>query len=329
MDIIITNAGGMEKGYLNCESVDIENGDTNDFEIVVNRKNYNGEIYAPGCRIFVPGEEWGGLIETIHPSGDLLYLNGPTWRGRLDQSIVEPDSGEDYLYVTGDANAVIGQILKRQGLTGLFRAPSVNSGIQVTNYPFPRYYSVLQGIYSMLSSRNGKLKIRYTRNAANEIGYVEVGAEFVKDYSRTIEIGNDMQIQYDIEVKHMIPNHLICLGKGELKDRLVVHLYLNQKGQIVDTQYYTGVNRIDAVYESSSEEDADKLKEDGTSRFKELIQKVTAKATLYTDRIDVDIGDIVSGRERITGVKVRVPVARKIYTKTDSSESFEYKLKGE
>lgn len=329
MDLIITDTEGREQGYLNCISVDIENGDKNDFEIVLNRKNYNKIIHSPGCRIFCPNTEWGGIIDTIHPSGDLLYLNGPTWRGRLDKSIVEPDEGEDYLVLTGELNSVIKQVMERQGLKTLFKAINASSGYKVTNYQFPRYYSALEGITSMLKSVGHKPVFRYIRSVANSVGYVEINAVKIIDRSEKIEIGNDMQMKYDIKVNHGVPNHMICLGSGQLEERLVVHLYMNQYGQIVDQPYYTGLDKIDTVYNYSGQTDVDKLREDGIKRFREVTQKVTSKAYMVTNDISVNIGDIVSGRERITGIKVRVPVIRKIYKRTGTKETYDYKLKGE
>lgn len=329
MDLIITDTEGREQGYLNCISVDIENGDKNDFEIVLNRKNYNKIIHSPGCRIFCPNTEWGGIIDTIHPSGDLLYLNGPTWRGRLDKSIVEPDEGEDYLVLNGELNSVIGQVIERQGLKSLFRAIYINSGDKVTNYKFPRYYSALEGITSMLRSVGRKPVFRYIQGSANTIGYVEINAVKIIDRSEKVEIGNDMQMKYDIKVNHGVPNHMICLGSGELEERLVVHLYMNQYGQIVDQPYYTGLDKIDTVYNCSGQTDVDKLREDGIKKFNEVTQKVTSKAYMYTNDLNVNIGDIVSGRERITGIKVRVPVVRKIYKRTGTKETYDYKLQGE
>lgn len=329
MDLIITDTKGREQGYLNCISVDIENGDKNDFQIVLNRKNYNETIHSPGCRIFSPNTEWGGIINTIHPSGDLLYLNGPTWRGRLDKSIVEPDEGEDYLILNGELNSVIGQVIERQGLKGLFRAIYVSSGDKVTNYQFPRYCSALEGIISMLRSVGRKPVFRYIQGSANTIGYVEINAVKIIDRSEKVEIGNDMQMKYDIKVNHGVPNHMICLGSGELEERLVVHLYMNQYGQIVDQPYYTGLDKIDTVYNYSGQTDVDKLREDGIKKFNEVTQKVTSKAYMHTNDLNVNIGDIVSGRERITGIKVRVPVVRKIYKRTGTKETYDYKLQGE
>lgn len=330
MDLIITNPQWEEKGYLECDSVDIENGDQNDFEIQLRKSEYNAAVHCDGSLIFIPDTEWGGIIKKIHPSGDTLYLGGPTWRGRLEKSIVQPDSGKDYYTVSGDANTVIGAILKRQGLTELFQASSKSSGIQISSYNFPRYYSVYAGLQTMLDKVGAKLKIVYRRGKANGVGHVEVSAVKVTNYSDQIEINNDMEISYNIEVNKFAPNHLICLGHGELKDRTVLHFYADAKGQIVDKQVFTGLNEITEVYELSNEEDEEKLESDAKKKFKELLQDgTTTKATLDTDRINIDIGDIVGGRERITGVSVQSPVVRKILKISNGEMTVEYKLKGE
>ena len=181
----------------------------------------------------------------------------------------------------------------------------------------------------MLKSVGRKPVFRYIRGDANSVGYEKINAVKIIDRSEKIEIGNDMQMKYDIKVNHGVPNHMICLGSGQLEERLVVHLYMNQYGQIVDQPYYTGLDKIDTVYNYNGQTDADKLREDGIKKFKEVTQKVTSKAYMVTNDISVNIGDIVSGRERITGIKVRVPVVRKIYTRTGTEETFDYKLKGE
>lgn len=327
-NVIITRPDWVENGELEYESLDIENGDQNDFEIVLPKNMFNGTVHRNGSLIFIPGTEWGGIIKTIHPSGDTLYLNGPTWRGRLDKIIVKPPAGEDHLVVSGDANAVIRQLLKREGMEGLFIAPSINSGITVTNYKFPRYYSLLDGINSMLASRDGKLRFRYNRGAANKVGYVEVSAVRVRDYSDAVEINNDMEVKYDILVDYFGVNHLICLGQGKLKDRLAVDLYVDAAGNVSETQTFFGLAEVAEVYELSSEEDRDKLKSDGISKLKEMLKTNQCRASLTSD-IDIDIGDIISGRERVTGVKIRTPVERKILTIQEGVEKIEYKLKGE
>lgn len=43
----------------------------------------------------------------------------------------------------------------------------------------------------------------------------------------------------------------------------------------------------------------------------------------------MDIGDIVGGRDYLTGVSMKKPIGRKIWTVSDGKEKIEYKLEGE
>ena len=52
-------------------------------------------------------------------------------------------------------------------------------------------------------------------------------------------------------------------------------------------------------------------------------------ATANTSKTDLAIGDIVSARDRDTGVSLSRPVVNKIYTYQNGIETLECKLKGE
>ena len=69
----------------------------------------------------------------------------------------------------------------------------------------------------------------------------------IVDYSQQIEFSSDMRLNYTMHMEGDGVNHLICLGQGELKNRIVRHLYVDQNGNIGSTQYYTGVDEIAAV----------------------------------------------------------------------------------
>ena len=45
--------------------------------------------------------------------------------------------------------------------------------------------------------------------------------------------------------------------------------------------------------------------------------------------VDVEIGDIVGGRDRITGMSLQKPIVNKILRMNNGISSVEYKLKGE
>ena len=79
-----------------------------------------------------------------------------------------------------------------------------------------------------------------------------------------------------------------------------------------------------ALYSYTSQSDAEKLKEDGTKRLKELMNYKQFDMTV--EDVDLNIGDIVSGRDYVTGILVQKPVARKILKLKKGKISIEYKL---
>ena len=65
-------------------------------------------------------------------------------------------------------------------------------------------------------------------------------------------------------------NHLICLGSGQLEERLVVHLYADTNGTISQTQTQFGIDEICATYEYSTIETEEELIQEGIGRFESL-----------------------------------------------------------
>lgn len=44
---------------------------------------------------------------------------------------------------------------------------------------------------------------------------------------------------------------------------------------------------------------------------------------------NIDLGDIIGGRDYLTGISVKKPISRKIWTVAEGKEKIEYKLEGE
>ena len=121
-------------------------------------------------------------------------------------------------------------------------------------------------------------------------------------------------------------NHLICLGKGELAEREVVHLYLDKQGNIGDIQCFSGLNENVDIYENSNTEN---LENDGINRFKELLNCDKAEISLSEDGQRIyDIGDIVGASEIKTGVNVSASVSKKIVKIKNGGIHIEYKTGG-
>ena len=123
-------------------------------------------------------------------------------------------------------------------------------------------------------------------------------------------------------------NHLIVAGKGELQDRNVLHLYVQEDGSIGTQQYYTGLQEIAEIYENTSTE-TDELWSKSAERLQELMNKKTFRMDVAKLGLDIGIGDIVGGRDYLTGLYMAKPVENIVYELTNDVESRTYKLEGE
>jgi hypothetical protein len=306
MDLIYTDASMKDLGSLQDFKMDLAFGiDENNFELSVSSSNH---VCESGSVVYIEGTEYGGIVEGIRveTSGEKIVYMGSTWHGLLESKIIEPDAGKDYLVLSGDANFVLAALIERMGLSELFAAKNEPSGLEIKNYSMNRYIEGYSGIKKMLATVNGKLKFRFAE------GFVIVSAERLIDYSQDDEFDSD-QIDFVIEKKFKPTNHMICLGKGELKDRTVIHLYADAKGNISHTQSLFGLDERTDTYDNANAESEEELEKGGI----EALQTAWNEGELQLDldaTSSYDIGDIVGAREIITGITMSKPIAQKIVT---------------
>lgn len=304
MDLIYTNQNREDIGVLQDFSLDLAFGSgENDFELTVSREN---NVADSGCYIYIQGTEYGGIIDAVKSdtgTAEVTY-SGRTWHGILNSKILEPDSGQAYLTVSGDANTVLATLIVRMGLGALFQALSTPSGITVKTYQFDRYISGYNGILKMLKTVGAKLRI--VHNGTN----VVVSAVSVTDYTQD-GVSDDQTALTVLKTKNKV-NHLICLGTGELADRMVIHLYADAAGNISRTQTFTGLEEYTAVYDYSSVESEDDLVAGGTERFRELLQQDQLDVNFPESDDIYSVGDIVGATDNVTGISIAVPVTKKI-----------------
>lgn len=325
--VILTNEDGNEVRMLNPQSIDFDLNETRDFEMVLNVNEWSSE-FDYGNRIFIPNSEYGGLIGEVetNTADDTVKVRGYCFRGILSKHIIEPPVNSDYRTISGELNSVISTLTA--DLSPLFKTSSENTEISVTNFQFDRYCTLLDGLVKLLKSKNYKLQIKYVQQEQGLSGYVELSAVPITDYSNDIQFSQDNRINFTFNNKKNGVNHLICLGSGELKDRNVVNLYVNQNGNIGTTQYFKGLDEISEIYENTSASTAE-LKESGTEKLQELMNSKTFKMDVSSLDIDIEIGDIVGGRDYITGFSMSTPITNKIYTLKDGNVSIEYKIEGD
>ena len=319
MDLIYTDENRIDKGVLTAYSFDLSFGASeNDFEMTLGAKE---PVLSDGSFAYIEGTEYGGIVDGIKAStnSNTVTYKGRTWHGILNSKVIEPNAGEAYLIVSGDANELLAMLVARLGLSELFVAAGELSGINISNYKFHRFCKAYDGIVDMLGDNGAKLKIAWVDRA------VQLSAVPIVDYTEFPADSDTASLSVEKRSKKV--NHLICLGKGELTEREVVHLYVDQFGNIGDAPYFTGLDDVTELYENTNSED---LRADGKKKLTELLKK-NDKAEIFpnkTNENEYDIGDVVGASELRTGVTVAATVTQKIIKISNGVVSTEYKTGG-
>ena len=295
-ELIVTDASHVDQASLEDFTLDAAWGaDENDFELTVDR------LIDAGSYVYFDGGECGGVVDSLKDSlkdgRSTLTYGGRTWHGMLANKILEPDKGKDYLTVSGTASTVIGSLISRVGLDGVFDAvDSPTAGAQtIKSYRFDRYTDCYTGLRRMCEANGLKLRLAYAS------GRVNIWAEPVAHYGDSID--SDL-IDFDATRTWRKPNHLIGLGKGDLAARVVVHWYADAKGTVSQTQSLRGVDEITQVYDYSSAETAE-LNQKTREKLQDLQSEGDVRVTVRDDaNVVFDVGDTVTARDNLTGITV-------------------------
>lgn len=333
MDFIIADKDRMETGVLPADAeLDLDLSEKSD-----NRQGCNDAeltIAAAfseidfGSYVFCPGTEYGGRFLDVKRSTDssVAVWFADTWRRMLGQSIIEPPEGEAYLTVTNeDANIVISELLTGR-FGGIFVVPEDLSGIVISGQ-FDRYTTLLDGLTKLLAAYEARLKIQTIQGDTGEAFHVQIEAVPIEDYSEEIEYSQDNRVNLTIRDNRRGINHLICLGSGELTERMVRHLYVQEDGSAGPVQFYTGIDERTEKFDYPNAEDEEELLESGKEKLLELSSY--KKMEMSVQDLDLDIGDIVAGRDRVTGMYMKKPVVNKVLKIKNGKATIDYKVKGD
>lgn len=325
MEFMICTSDKMELGRIpDSVSIDFDIGDTNDVELTSERGLLDFGMY-----LICPGTEYGALIEEMDTWTNDIEEKwmGNAFRRFLQEFIIEPPAGQDYKTVSGDAHDVMRQILGN-AFDGMFTVPEEPSGIDVGIYRFERYTDALSGFTKMLQRKNARINIEIRQGGPNEPFFVMLSAVPIQNLSSEIEYSQDSKIAINLKESRRGINHLICLGKGELKERQVVHLYAQLDGSILqDKRYYTGLQERTAIYDYNNAESLADLIEKGKEQLRELMG--TKSMNISVQEADLQIGDIIAGRNYETGFYLQKPVVKKIVKIENGDMTVEYKTEGE
>lgn len=315
ISLIITDENGVDVRALDDFELDLAYGDDENNLALID--NTGGDI-PTGAFVYLDGCDIGGTIDgvEIDTANGTTTVQGRSLTGILAQKVIEPDSGQDHLTVSGDANDIIGTLITRLDLSDVFVAASTTSGISISSYQFARYVDAYTGIKAMLSTAGGKLHIKRTTGNKFELSAI---AAVTYDDQVTNEI-----LDFVGEKWSRKTNHLIALGKGEGAARTVIHLYADADGVVSSNQSLFGVDEITMVYDASSAED-DELENDAKEKLEDEQKIDTVDVSIGArDDITFDIGDKVSGFDVTRKIRIDATITKKIVKVSGGVMTTEY-----
>lgn len=304
MDLIYTDKNRTDIGVLFDYSFDLAYGtDENNFELTLPITN---NVCQEDYFIYIEGTEYGGIIDSVevNTSNKTVKYKGRTFHGILDKKILQPNANQDYLILSGDLNAIIRTIITRVNLGSIFHVSTATTKT-ISSYQFKRYTSAYKGIKALLSDNDYKLHISY------EDGYAVLSAIPITVYNDDMGLDSD-RMNFQIQKTYNPINHLICLGQGSLKDRQVVHLYLDRNGNVTTSQVFTGFEEITEVYDYANVESVEELEKEGKKKL--LEQDTTSIELALGDGYSFDIGDKITVTDIVTGIEVTRYITKKIVT---------------
>ena len=254
---------------------------------------------------FVDGTEFGGIVQrrVSDTTQGVLQWEGRTWHGMLADRIVQPAAGNDYYTLAGTDEQCISALIAHLGLSTLFEAgDTVGAAV---SYQFPRYCDGFIGLCKMLASVDEKPTFSVVRTGGSV--KVLVGAAAVRTLGELAD-GEVADMQMTAEFTPY--NHVIGLGKGELRDREVVHRYADVNGNVSGTQTITGLRERVLVYDNPSAESAD-LIEGAEERLKSLQGEGEVEVQLVED-FEADLCDYVRAYDPHIDAVVTALVSKKV-----------------
>jgi hypothetical protein len=340
MDLIYMNSQMVDQGVLQDFEMDLAFGaNENNFECRIPSTKH---CCNAGDFLYIEGTEYGGTvdsIEVVSAIGDVIYY-GRTWHGIIGSKVIMPlmygeastadvtikdvDSNgvsyvDRYLVISGEANKCIQFMVDRLGLSSLFTASDASSGASIKNFQFDRFIDGYRGIVKMLKSVGMRLAVDYQDKK------VILTAKPQYNYASDEEFDPELiNMQLKKNIKSI--NHLVCLGYGELENRLVIHLYADQNGNISQVQTQFGMDEYTEVYDYSAIESAEELMKEGIEYLKrrwlpdEMLIKLDDSSDFY------HVGDMVGATDSVTGLSANATINKKIVTIKDGLISISYEV---
>lgn len=326
MDFLIADANKKDLCFLeDGTSLDFDIGSEDDFQVSVPLTDYDETVHTSGNILYCIGTEYGGVLDDpeISTKDNKITFTGDTFRGMMKKKYIEPPEGEDYRIINGEANECIKSLIQTAFTSTIFSVSSLDTGAEIKNFQFDRYCSLLDGLTKMLASVNQRLIIKAIRTKDDFT--IELSSKPIVDYSQDIEFSQDNNINFKIKKVTNKYNYMIALGKGELHKRQVLYFRCDAGGAVTQVSAIPKGDNVKVyLYDNTSTED---FAADAVKKFAEINAADKYSMTMK-DGIELEIGDVVGGRDYVTGLTIAQPITRKIIKYNNKKQSISYEIGG-
>lgn len=319
MYVVVTDADRRDVAAVEDFELDLAYGvgddAENDFELTLG----DGTRLEKGCLAYVDGTPWGGIVDRTDfdtSTGSITY-GGRTWQGILAGKVVRPPAGSEHYRMVGDANAAIAALIGDVGLADFATVPAGDSGIELS-YDLERFCDAWTGLMDALASAGARPSLHFSD------GRLVVSA--VASATWGDEVDSDL-LDFSGERDWLPVNHLVCAGEGQGGERALVDLYADASGAVSRVQSLFGLEERAELYSFTSA-DEDQLVEDGTKRLTEYQAQGELQVDISDGSLDMEVGDLVVGRERSLGLTVGARIVKKVVIATGAGATVSHEAGG-
>lgn len=313
----------------------------NDFEIQLNAWQFKNFDIKYKDWIYIPETEFGGRIDIInHEEDSIVKIGGPNFRCILNKSVIWPkynsslNARDDYLIISNtEANKAIDILCDNVYFSSYARVFRVSNNVTDKYLSLKaRYEYLCDKIVSTLSDNQMRLKI--THSYETDTVPLKIEAVPCKRYDELYNSDFDIEINSKVDSTNEV-NTILALGRGELHERtllLINHIKNDKEDRFVASSPLSS-NVLGSIYSSmyvydypnceSDEDLADKAIEEFK---KEHLKTEEITLSVKDSKIELNLGDIVSGYDEITDLYIETEITQKTLTITNSKTNYVYKV---
>lgn len=336
MDIILANSQFEELGFVSrfdmfdCEVSNEASVESNSFELTMPVDAWREHRPSIGYAVYVPGTEYGGLIDAVDKRGRTVSLRGATWEGMLARQMawnrITPRPPELVPLESGEVGY--------SGVARLLLESLIKGDIHVVEYVLPnedmyvsaryRYKTVLAVIKKTLAvegDRGARLNVEFKDRKAH---LRVVGG---RDMTSTVSLEDDYGATVDIAASdEETYNHIHALGGGEGTARLRIDVWRTSDGGATNRMNHPLRLSDDRtyIYDYNNISDYEELLALAKKKLQELGRMHSVRLNIPPSNLKLELCDRVMALDRDTGVEIEAVIDKKILRLTPNGTRMEY-----